>query len=243
MKGGVGKTTTSVNLATGLAMRGEKTLLVDLDPQSNTTSMYLDEIPDNATSGLLKGEVAAQDTVQLVDDNLWLIPSTLELANTEMELRMQSHIPHHNKLQKALLQIKDQYAYCIVDCPPIINLLTVNAIMASNLIIVPIKPDRFALQGFMVTMQNIEQIRESWDLALDYKVLFSIVNRNNEEREIITQLKSLIPSKTYDTEIRSQPKPIAGASARRRAVIKEEDTKIGVANDFRKLIVEIAGCG
>jgi len=241
MKGGVGKTTISINLAEGLSMMGIPTLLVDLDPQSNTTSMYVKETPGETTSTLLKGETTIKETITLVGENLWLIPSELSLANTETEIKMQSNAPQHNRLQKALAQVKNMYSYCIVDCPPIINLLTVNAIMASDLIIVPIKPDRFALQGFGVTVQNISQIKENWELNLDYKVLFAIVNRNNEEKEITKQLRELVKGKAYETEIRCQPKPIAGASARSQAVIKETDKKIGVAEDLRRLVKEILG--
>lgn len=184
MKGGVGKTTTSVNLATGLAMKGKRVLLVDFDPQGNTTSIYDVEYEFNI-SDVLKGNCTSEEAIVQADQNLWLLPAELELSNTEMEIRLQQNTPQHNRLQKALEKVQNKFDYCIVDCPPIINLLTVNAIIASNLIIVPIKPDKFAISGFSVTMQNIEQIRENWELSLDYKILFTIVNRNNEEQAII----------------------------------------------------------
>lgn len=241
MKGGVGKTTMSINMATGFAMQGKRTLLIDLDPQSNTTSIYLDKEPDATISELLKGEKTAAETAVVVDDNLWLIPAKLDLANTEMDLRLQNNAPQHNRLQKAIVQMKDRFDFCVIDCPPIINLLTVNAIMASNLIVVPIKPDRFALQGFGVTVQNIMSIRENWELDLDYKILFTIVNRNNEEKEIISQLREMVKGRAFETEIRSQPKPIAGASARGKAVIMENDPRVGVAEDMRRLVDEIMG--
>jgi chromosome partitioning protein len=241
MKGGVGKTTSSINIATGLAMRGAPTLLVDLDPQSNTTSMYLDAMPTATIDTLMRDEAATEETIVPVDDNLWLIPSELKLAQTEIALRMQVSVPQHNQLKKALTQVSSKYAYCIVDCPPATNLLTVNAIIASQLIIVPIKPERYALQGFETTIEHIGQIRKNWELDLDFKVLFTIISRNNEERDIVSQVRNLVGDKTFDTEIRSQPKPITSASLKRKAVIKETAQNIGVAADLRSLVDEIMG--
>lgn len=240
MKGGVGKSTTSVNVATGLAMKGKRVLLVDFDPQGNTSSMYNLEEGITVSDVLLEKE-KIQDAIVPVEENLWLLPAALELSNTEIEIRMQTNIPQHNKLQKALDQIEENYDFCIIDCGPAISLLTVNVLLVSDLAIIPLKPDKFAVIGYSVTMQNIVQMKNNWGLNLDYKILFTIVNRNNEEQSIIEQLSKLVKGKCLKTQIRSQPKPIAAASAADRAVIKERSEKVGVAEDYRQLVEELMG--
>ena len=237
-KGGVGKTTSSVNVATGIAMKRKDVLLIDFDPQNNTSSLY-DVNYDVSIDDVMKGTANIKDALIPVSENLWLLPSSEALSNTEMEMRLQSDLPQHNRLLKALAQIKDQFDYCIIDCPPIINLLTVNAILSSNFIIIPIKPDVNAVSGFNATIENILKLQRSWDLDLDFRVLFTIVNRNNEEQAIIEQITTLIPDKCLKTIIRSQPKPIAAASANKRAVIKETSKDVPVAEDFRRLVAEI----
>lgn len=239
MKGGVGKTTTSINVATGLAMKGYKVLLVDFDPQGNTTSMYMDEEPNITISDVLTAKSSIEDAVLEVDDNLDLVPASLELSMTEMDIRMQTNIPQHDRLKKALKKVADKYDFCIIDCPPILNLLTVNTIMTSDLIIIPIKPEKFAVQGYIYTNRNIEQIKEGWDLDVDYKILFTVVNRNNEERAIIEQLRELVGDSVFKTQIRCQPKPIAEASASGEAVIKDMNPKTGVAEDLRNFVDEL----
>jgi len=239
IKGGVGKTTASINLATGLAMLGKRTLLVDLDPQASTTSMFLDNAPPFSASALLKGQAPASACIIPIEENLWLLPAELDLVNTEIEIRLQPTTPQHNRLQSALESVRNQFDYCVIDNSPSISLLTVNAIIASRLVIIPIKPDRFAIQGFDMTIKSILELRENWKLDLDYRVLFNIVNRNNTEREIVAQMRELVQERAYISEIRSQPKPIAEASAMKRAVIKETAASCGVASDMRALLTEI----
>lgn len=239
MKGGVGKTTTSINVATGLTMKGFKVLLVDFDPQGNTTSMYMDEDPNITISDVLMGNATIDDAVLEVDENLDLVPADLSLSMTEMQIRMQTNLPQNDRLKKALKKVNSKYDFCVIDCPPILNLLTVNTIMASDLIVIPIKPEKFAVQGFIYTTQNIDQIKEGWDLDVDYKILFTVVNRNNEERDIINQLRDMIGNKVFDTQIRCQPKPIAEASATGEAVIKDMNPKTGVAEDLRNFVDEV----
>ncbi|MBE6065905.1 ParA family protein [Clostridium cochlearium] len=240
MKGGVGKTTTSVNVATGIAMKGKRVLLVDFDPQSNATSLY-DIDYDISISDVLKGTVNVKDSIKTIDDNLWLIPSSLDLFDTEIELRLQTDAPQHNRLKKALGQIQDQFDYCIIDCPPIVNLLTVNAILSSNLLIIPIKPEKHAVSGFNYTIKNVLKLKTNWELDLEFKVLFTIVNRNIEEQAIIEQITNLIPEQCFKTIIRSQPKPIVASSMSNKAVIKETSKDIPVAEDLRHLVTEIMG--
>lgn len=248
MKGGVAKTTTSVNVAVGLAMKGKRVLLVDFDPQSNSTSMFVKIKGDNnepfkgldhTISSVLTGDCTIEDAIIKIDENLSLVPSGLELSNTEMALRMQSDIPQHNRLQKALKKVQSKFDYCIIDCPPAITLLTVNVILTSDRIIIPIKPDEFAVYGYDVTTRNIDKIKAGWELEVDYKVLFTIVNRNNEEREIIERVKRDSGGRYYNTTIRSQPKPIAGASKRKVPVIKDKSPKTGVAADLRAFVDEL----
>jgi len=241
MKGGVGKTTTSINIATGIANKGYKTLLIDLDPQSNATSIFLDEDTENTTSTLIKGESTIHNSIVKVKENLWLMPSELNLAITETEIRMQTTAPQHNRLQKALVQVADKFDYCIIDCPPSLGLLTVNAVIASSLIMIPIKPDRFAVQAFQETITHMTNLRENFELSVDFKIVFTIVNRNNSEKNYIEQFKSTVEGKIFNTQIRSQPRPIVDASSERRAVIEETDPRVGVAEDMRQLVNEILG--
>lgn len=237
MKGGVGKTTSSVNISAGLAERGKKVLLVDFDPQANTTSMFLDEEPELSISDLLFNTDQAKEAIISVKENLGLIPATLELAASEMKLKLNQTIPQHNRLKKILDQVKNDYDYCIIDCPPIINTLTINAIIASDTIVVPIKPEKFAVSGFQVTINTIKEISEGFDITPDCKILFTMINRNNTDREVISQLHDAGVFKIYDTQIRYQSKPVTEASLENKLLI--EDKKAGVADDYRTLVEEL----
>ena len=236
IKGGVGKTTTSLNVAAGLADRGKRVLLIDYDPQSNTTSIF--KVSPEVTIGdIMLETIDIKDALNAVEENLWVIPSNIELANIEVSLRMQSTGSQHDKLHKALKQVEFQFDYCIIDCAPNINILTLNAIYASNVLIIPIKPDKFALQGFNVTIESINNINENYELNLDYFVIFTVVNRNSEEKRIIQAVRSLVGQNAFKAKVRNQPSPVVKASNANKMVIRNLFTS--VSKDYRNVVGEI----
>ncbi len=252
IKGGVGKTTTSFNVAAGLAEMGKRVLLVDFDPQANTTSIFFKERPKLTITNLIRSMITPNNADKLepmevakeITPNLWVMPSALDLTMFDVELRLNPTIQQHDVLHKVLQSVCNNFDYCIIDCGPIMNLLTMNVIIPSDLLIIPIKPDTFAVDGFLITTSNIATIRENFQLKLEYKVLFTIVNRNNAEKEIINEVKKRVGARNiFKTQIRNQPKPIAEASSHKGLdthkglVIQNKESK--VAQDMWNLIEEI----
>lgn len=235
MKGGVGKTTTSLNLAQGLVKKGKKVLLCDLDPQANLTDYLIqDEQSYTYIDELLEGKEA--QIYETSCNNLFLIPSRLDLALTEKKILL-SEKAQHNRLYKALKPVFDDFDYVIIDCPPILNLLTVNALNVSEEVIIPIKIDKAAQKGFQITLNNIREIAESYDLDIDYKVLFTMVTRTKIDQQKINEI-SLDCGETnvIKTTIRNQAKPIKEASYNQSSVV---EGKSGVGNDYLDLADEL----
>lgn len=242
MKGGVGKSTSSLNISGGLANLGKKVLLIDFDPQANTTDILLKDLePQIAIDQLLFNPEKTIQAIVNINNNLDLIPSSLELADSERQLSNQNKVPQHNRMAKILQQVKDyNYEYVIIDCPPIINLLTINVILVSNKIIVPIKPGKGAIKGYKVTMKNVMEIKENYEVNPTVKILLTSVTRNNTVKLIIDELKHLKNISNlnmYEQYIRFQDKPITTAEMENRLVIN--DTKTNVANDYIQLVHEI----
>ena len=240
LKGGVAKTTTANNIAKGLSNSGKKVILIDTDMQANATSIFLDKerTQDNYKSfaeALLDEKMTdLSEYTYKVTENLDMIGSKLAVADSELKIRNSFSRNSSNIVSKMLKMISDKYDYCIIDCSPTINLITLNIINASDEIIIPIKIDKFALEGYKTTMNNINKIIDEYELDTKLKVLYTMVNRNNIDKNVI----GTISAPKFETTIRFQAKPVT-ESALNNTVLIDSVTDSGVKVDYQNLIKEI----
>ena len=207
-KGGVGKTTTSINLSASLAEYGKKVLLIDLDPQSNATTGVGFNKGDIDVSiyDVFNGSKVAKDVILKTDfKNLWLLPSSLQLAGIDIELIDKSRDdPNFQKpyqLKEKILPIKDDYDYIIIDCPPSLGLITTNALAASDSVIIPVQCEFFALEGITQLLNAImlTQKRLNPNLRLEGVLLTMFDSRANLSIEVIEEIRSYFKDKVYTT--------------------------------------------
>ncbi len=203
-KGGVGKTTTSINLSASLAQQGKKVLVVDMDPQGNTTSglgVEKDTL-DKTVYQLLLGEIQIEDClIREKFENLSIIPSNVNLAGAEIEL-----IDVENKqylLKNALDQIREQYDFVIIDCPPSLNMLTINAMCAGNTVLVPIQCEYYALEGLTQLMHTIDLVKDRLNPDLEIEgVVFTMYDaRTNLSLQVVENVKANLHQNIYKSII------------------------------------------
>ena len=203
-KGGVGKTTTSINLSASLAQQGKKVLVVDMDPQGNTTSglgVEKDTL-DKTVYQLLLGEIQIEDClIREKFENLSIIPSNVNLAGAEIEL-----IDVENKqylLKNALDQIREQYDFVIIDCPPSLNMLTINAMCAGNTVLVPIQCEYYALEGLTQLMHTIDLVKDRLNPDLEIEgVVFTMYDaRTNLSLQVVENVKVNLHQNIYKSII------------------------------------------
>lgn len=159
-KGGVGKTTTAVNLSTMLAKKGKKVILIDADPQGNASSgLGLEKVVDNSLYDVLINEVKIEETLQNVCvKNLKVCPSNMDLAGAEVELV--SQMSREQRLKEKVDEIKDEYDFIIIDCPPSLGLITLNAFTASDSVLIPVQCEYFALEGLGQLLNTINLVKK-----------------------------------------------------------------------------------
>ena len=203
-KGGVGKTTTAVNLASILGEMGKKALLVDIDPQGNATSgVGLDKrkVRLSTYDLLCAAENADQAAVKTGFSGLSVIPSGAVLAGAEIEM---VELPHReSRLKAALAPYREQYDYILVDCPPALGLLTLNALVAADTFLSPAQPEYYALEGLSQLIATVRQVKRLYNPSLELEgVLFTMYDgRTNLTQQVVAEVKRFFPRKVYASVI------------------------------------------
>jgi len=239
-KGGVGKTTTSINLTAALAEKGQKVLLIDADPQGNATSGYginKNELEDTIYE-LMLGESSIHDCIlKNVIENVSIIPANVNLAAIEIEL-----IDANKKefiLRNEIDYIKDKYDYIIIDCPPSLSTLTVNAMTTADSVLVPIQCEYYALEGLSQLIYTVNLVRERLNPELDIEgVVFTMYDsRTNLSMQVVENVKSNLSQHVFETVI---PRNIRLAEAPSYGIpICKYDSKSAGAEAYDNLAKEI----
>ena len=202
-KGGVGKTTTTVNLSAALAKKGKKVLLIDEDPQGNATSgVGVNKMQEKSIYDVIINETEMEETiVQSSVKKLWVCPSNINLAGAEVELVPM--MARENKLKAKLDLIKDKFDYILIDCPPSLGLLTINALTAADSIIIPIQCEYYALEGVGQLMNTVNLIKQQLnkDLYIEGVVLTMNDARTNLSNQVVSEVKKYFKDNVYKTVI------------------------------------------
>lgn len=203
-KGGVGKTTTSVNLSTLLAKRGKKVLLIDADPQGNATSgVGMDKnVELSVYDMLISDEVESKDIIQKTEiKNLYICPSNINLAGAEVELV--SMMSREYRMKEKLEQIKSDFDYIIIDCPPSLGLITLNSFTASNSVLIPVQCEYYALEGLGQLINTINLVKKhlNTELEIEGALLTMYDIRTNLSNQVVKEVNKYFENKVYKTVI------------------------------------------
>ena len=202
-KGGVGKTTTTVNLGTILAKKGKKVLLIDADPQGNATSgLGVDKECELSTYDILANDAEMEEVVQdTIIKNLKLCPANMNLAGAEVELV--SMMSREQRLKEKLEKVKDNYDYILIDCPPSLGLITLNAFTASDSVLIPVQCEYFALEGLGQLLNTINLVKKhlNKEIKIEGALLTMYDIRTNLSNQVVKEVKKYFENKVYKTVI------------------------------------------
>jgi chromosome partitioning protein len=243
-KGGVGKTTTTVNLGACLALLGKRVLLIDMDAQGNATSglgVVKSELVSDIYHVLVNESSLVDAIVPTSRENMWLVPATIELAGAEIELI--NMIARETRLKTALAEMIGQYDYILVDCPPSLGHLTINAFTASDSILIPVQSEYYALEGLTQLLNTIRLVQKHFnpDLEIEGVLLTMYDSRTNLGTDIVNEVRSYFSEKVYQTiiprNIRLAESPSHGLS------IVDYDLSSKGAKSYQSLAKEVIAHG
>ena len=238
-KGGVGKTTTTVNLGTILAKRGKKVLLIDADPQGNATSgLGVEKEVEYSTYDILVNDAKIQDAIQdTIIKNLKVCPANMSLAGAEVELV--SMMSREQRLKEKLDEVKDYFDYILIDCPPSLGLITLNAFTASNSVLIPVQCEYFALEGLGQLINTINLVKKhlNKEIQIEGALLTMYDIRTNLSNQVVKEVKKYFENKVYKTVI---PRNVRLSEAPSYGMpITEYDPRSKGAKSYTKFAKEI----
>nr|AIE90716.1 chromosome segregation ATPase (parA, soj) [uncultured marine thaumarchaeote AD1000_06_A03] len=243
-KGGVGKTTTAINLASALALHGKSTLLIDLDPQANSTLSFIERenIKKTAFDVISDSSCVLKDVIQETkQENLWVVPSHISLA--KLEANLVGELDSHFRLKDKISSVRKKFSYVVIDCPPTLGLLTVNALVSATHLLIPIQSSYFALEGTDDLLETIEKVRTRANPRL--KILGVLITmfdkRTSLARDIRSQINKVFGNKVFKTVI-SKNVRLEESPAYREAIFDFAPESVG-ARDYYSLCEEVMDRG
>ena len=239
-KGGVGKTTTAINLASALALRGKATLLIDLDPQANSTMSFIprDDVTTTVYDAIADGDCRLADAIVASSQpNLWVAPARIALA--KLEGKLVGELDAHFRLKDRIEPIREQYPYIVIDCPPTLGLLTVNALVAATHLLIPIQSSYFALEGTDDLLETIDKVRTRANPEL--RILGVVITMHDKRtsmgRDIQLQIQKVFGNKVFRTVI-SKSVRLEESPAYRESIFTFAPDSSG-ATDYYSLCEEV----